>query len=72
MSFVGGQSKMDIGAERRTALDKETMAAIYGKWRLSVHLKSHTVWVGTTFEFELTLQPLKKTVCSIWIKMWTY
>ncbi|KAF4114053.1 uncharacterized protein LOC131539513 isoform X2 [Onychostoma macrolepis] len=28
-NLKGGQSKTDIGAERRTALDKETMAAIY-------------------------------------------
>lgn len=31
--FIGGKSKTDSGAERRSALDKDTMAAIYGKSR---------------------------------------
>lgn len=54
LSFVGGKSKTDDSAERRNALDKETMSAIYGKSWLALHSKSHTVWVVTTFVFEFT------------------
>lgn len=57
LSFVGGKSKTDGSAERRHALDKETMGAIFGKSRLAVCLKCLS-----RFVFEFTLQPLKKYI----------
>lgn len=62
LSFVGGKSKTDGSAERRHALDKETMGAIFGKSRLAVCLKCLS-----RFVFEFTLQPLKKYILYEWI-----
>ncbi|XP_077063424.1 uncharacterized protein LOC143715477 isoform X1 [Siphateles boraxobius] len=42
-NLKGGKSKTDGSTERRSALDKETMGAIFGKSRLAVRPKSHTV-----------------------------